>query len=121
MAVAEQTLAPTEAKADTPSEKRPARMLIDGAWVDSLSGAFLSVENPAKRCPVGEVPRGDAADVNGAVEAAARAFPAWSKVAPRDRGRLLLRHRRHPGDTQRGTGPHHCIGDRERIANSGAA
>jgi acyl-CoA reductase-like NAD-dependent aldehyde dehydrogenase len=95
MAAAEQTLAPTEAKPDTSSEKRPARMLIDGAWVDSLSGAFLSVENPAKRCPVGEVPRGDAADVNGAVEAAARAFPAWSKVAPRDRGRLLL----HIADT----------------------
>jgi betaine-aldehyde dehydrogenase len=29
--------------------------------------------------------------VEGAVEAAARAFPAWSKVAPRERGRLLLR------------------------------
>jgi betaine-aldehyde dehydrogenase len=65
-------------------------MLIDGAWVDSLSAALLSVENPAKRCPVAEVPCGDAADVNGAVEAASRAFPAWSKVAPRDRGRLLL-------------------------------
>jgi acyl-CoA reductase-like NAD-dependent aldehyde dehydrogenase len=49
------------------------------------------VENPAKRCPVAEVPRGDAADVNGAVEAAARAFSAWSKIAPRDRGRFLLR------------------------------
>jgi acyl-CoA reductase-like NAD-dependent aldehyde dehydrogenase len=48
-----------------------------------------------KRCPVAEVPRGDAADVNSAVEAATRAFPAWSKVAPRDRGRLLL----HIADT----------------------
>jgi aldehyde dehydrogenase (NAD+) len=46
-------------------------MLIDGAWVDSMSGKFLSVENPAKRCPIAEVPRGDTADVNGAVEAAA--------------------------------------------------
>jgi betaine-aldehyde dehydrogenase len=66
-------------------------MLIDGAWVDSVSGRVLLVENPAKRRPIAEVPRGDTADVNGAVEAAARAFPAWSKVAPRDRGRLLLR------------------------------
>ena len=91
MAVAEQTLAPVIPTPDAAIEKRHARMLIDGAWVDSLSGVFLSIENPAKRCPVAEVPRGDAADVNGAVEAAARAFPAWSKVAPRDRGRLLLR------------------------------
>jgi len=86
MAVAEQTLASAVAGAN-----RQARMLINGAWVDSLSGAHLSVENPAKRSPVAEVPRGDAADVNAAVEAAARAFPAWSKVAPRDRGRMLLR------------------------------
>jgi acyl-CoA reductase-like NAD-dependent aldehyde dehydrogenase len=73
------------------TELRRARMLIDGAWVDSLSGATLTVENPAKRRPIAEIPRGDTADVNGAVEAASRAFPAWSKVAPRDRGRLLLR------------------------------
>jgi betaine-aldehyde dehydrogenase len=84
--VAEQTLASAVAGAN-----RQARMLINGAWVDSLSGAHLTVENPAKRSPVAEVPRGDAADVNAAVEAAARAFPAWSKVAPRDRGRMLLR------------------------------
>jgi acyl-CoA reductase-like NAD-dependent aldehyde dehydrogenase len=73
------------------TELRQARMLIDGAWVDSLSGATLTVENPAKRRPIALIPRGDAADVNGAVEAASRAFPGWSKVAPRDRGRLLLR------------------------------
>ncbi|MGH6682163.1 MAG: aldehyde dehydrogenase family protein, partial [Bradyrhizobium sp.] len=73
------------------ADLRHARMLIDGAWVDSRSGATLTVENPAKRRPIAEIPRGDAADVNAAVEAAARAFPAWSKVAPRDRGRLLLR------------------------------
>jgi len=70
---------------------RHARMLIGGAWVDAMSGATLSVENPAKRQPIASIARGDAADVNGAVEAAAQAFPAWSKIAPRDRGRLLLR------------------------------
>src|ERR1700722_19384859 len=73
------------------AELRRAGMLIDGAWVDSLSGVTLTVENPAKRRPIAVIPRGDAADVNGAVEPASRAFPAWSKVAPRDRGRLLLR------------------------------
>ena len=76
-----------EAKA----QLRHVRMLIDGSWVDSLSGVTLTVENPAKLNLIGTIPRGDAADVAGAVEAAARAFPAWSKVVPRDRGRLLLR------------------------------
>ncbi len=66
-------------------------MLIGGAWVESLSGAALTVENPANRRPIAEIPRGGAADVDVAVAAAARAFPAWSKLAPRDRGRLLLR------------------------------
>ena len=37
------------------------------------------------------MPRADAEDVDRAVKAAAAAFPAWSKVAPRDRGRMLLR------------------------------
>jgi acyl-CoA reductase-like NAD-dependent aldehyde dehydrogenase len=77
----------SQAKADL----RQVRMLIDGAWVNAMSGQALAVENPAKRVAIAEVPRGDAADVEGAVKAAARAFPAWSKVVPRDRGRLLLR------------------------------
>jgi acyl-CoA reductase-like NAD-dependent aldehyde dehydrogenase len=38
-------------------------------------------ENPANREPIAEIPRGDTANVNGAVEAAARAFPTAS-VAP---------------------------------------
>jgi betaine-aldehyde dehydrogenase len=72
-------------------QPRRARMLIDGNWVDSVSGAFLSVENPAKRRPIADIPRGDASDVDRAVRAAAQAFPAWSKIPPRERGRLLLR------------------------------
>ncbi|HUC10592.1 MAG TPA: aldehyde dehydrogenase family protein [Stellaceae bacterium] len=75
----------------TKADLRHVRMLIDGSSADSLCGAFLTVENPAKRQPIATVPRGDAADVDRAVKAAARAFPAWSKLAPRDRGRLLLR------------------------------
>jgi acyl-CoA reductase-like NAD-dependent aldehyde dehydrogenase len=73
------------------ADLRHAQMLIDGKWVDSASGAVLTVENPAKRQPIATIPRGNAADVDGAVAAAARAFPAWSRVVPRDRGRLLLR------------------------------
>ena len=85
MSVTEQT------RPTTAAEPRHARMLIDGKWVDSASGAVLSVENPAKRKPIADIPRGGAADVDRAVRAAAAAFPAWSKVVPRDRGRMLLR------------------------------
>ena len=73
------------------TEQRPARMLIDGNWIGSTSGAVLSVENPAKRIPIADIPRGAAEDVDRAVQAAQKAFPGWSKVPPRQRGRILLR------------------------------
>jgi acyl-CoA reductase-like NAD-dependent aldehyde dehydrogenase len=70
---------------------RRAQMLIDGDWVEAAAGEALTVENPANRQPLAEVPRGPAADVDRAVAAAAKTFPAWSKVAPRERGRMLLK------------------------------
>jgi acyl-CoA reductase-like NAD-dependent aldehyde dehydrogenase len=70
---------------------RHAHMLIAGEWVDSTSGETLDVENPGKRERIADIPRGRAADVERAVMAATQAFPAWSRVPPRERGRLLLR------------------------------
>ena len=66
-----------------------AQMLIDGAWTDGASGKTIDIENPGNRRIIASIPRGGAEDVNRAVEAATKAFPAWSKVAPRDRGRIL--------------------------------
>src|SRR5215475_1418132 len=70
---------------------RKARMLIGGKWVGSAPGEVLEVEDPAHRRPIAEVPRGGAVDVARAVQAAADAFPAWSRTIPRERGRLLAR------------------------------
>src|SRR5438034_1414293 len=66
-------------------------MLIGGQWVESASGARITVENPAKRSPIAEVPRGNAADVERAVAAATKAYAEWRKVVPRDRGKALLK------------------------------
>ena len=66
------------------------QMLIGGEWRDARSGKTLVVENPARREPIGEVPRAQAEDVDLAVEAAAAAFPAWAHTPPRERGRALL-------------------------------
>jgi acyl-CoA reductase-like NAD-dependent aldehyde dehydrogenase len=74
-----------------PTEQRHASMLIGGQWTASASGAVLDVENPAKRRPIGTIPQGAAEDVDRAVNAAQIAFTTWSKVPPRQRGRLLLR------------------------------
>ena len=67
------------------------QMLIGGEWVDSANGETIAVESPGNRTTLGHVPRGDGEDVERAVAAAASAFKSWSKVTPRDRGRLLLR------------------------------
>jgi betaine-aldehyde dehydrogenase len=69
----------------------PKGMLIGGQWVASASGARLTVENPAKKKPIAEVPRGNAADVDRAVTAATKAYAEWRKVPPRERGRALLK------------------------------
>ena len=81
----------TEQTRPVASQPRHVRMLIDGAWVDSVSGATLMVENPGRRTPVASIPAGGAVDVDRAVRAAQKAFPAWSRTVPRQRGRLLLR------------------------------
>ena len=72
---------------------RPHRvqMLIDGVWTDAASGETLVVENPGRRTSIATIPRGAKADVDRAVIAAQKAFAAWSRLPPRQRGRLLLR------------------------------
>jgi len=70
---------------------KKAQMLIGGKWVDSAAGEVLLVEDPAHRKPIAEIPRGRAEDVDRAVKAAAAAYPAWSRVPPRERGKLFLK------------------------------
>jgi betaine-aldehyde dehydrogenase len=79
-----------QARSTAPAPQ-PKGMLIDGQWVAAASGATLTVENPAKRAPIADVPRAAAADVERAVAAASKAFPAWSRVVPRERGKMLLK------------------------------
>lgn len=80
-----------QARPTAASKPRHVHMLIDGAWTDSASGATITVENPARRTPIATVPRAAAQDVDRAVAAAQRAFRAWAKTPPRQRGRLLLK------------------------------
>ncbi len=72
------------------STVKPHKMLIAGQWTDAEDGAVIDIENPGRRTIVATVPRAQSADLNTAVTAAQRAFTSWRKVAPRDRGKLLL-------------------------------
>lgn len=71
----------------------PRAMLIDGEWVQAVSGRTLPVFDPASGERLATVPAGAAEDVDRAVAAARRAFegPDWRKFRPVDRERLLLR------------------------------
>jgi acyl-CoA reductase-like NAD-dependent aldehyde dehydrogenase len=57
-----------------------APILIDGTWIPARVSATREIRNPATLDPVGTVPECGAEDVAAAVEAAARAQPAWWRV-----------------------------------------
>jgi acyl-CoA reductase-like NAD-dependent aldehyde dehydrogenase len=66
-------------------------MIINGERVGAASGATMEVKNPANGQVVDTVPKADASDTRRAIEAAAAAFPAWSKMPPTKRSDILLR------------------------------
>lgn len=69
------------------------KMLIDGKWVDALSGKMLPVEDPATQEVIAHVPAAEKADVDRAVAAARRAFDTgpWSRLSPAERSVMVWR------------------------------
>jgi succinate-semialdehyde dehydrogenase/glutarate-semialdehyde dehydrogenase len=66
-------------------------MFIGGEEVESESGAWFDVTNPATGELVDKVPKGTREDAKKAVDAADQAFRAWSKTPALERSRALLR------------------------------
>ncbi len=66
---------------------------IDGAAVDSASGATLEVANPARKQVFATVQASDAADIDRAVRAATAQLEGgpWSRLSGAQRGRLMQR------------------------------
>lgn len=71
----------------------PTRAFIDGTHVPALSGETLDCVFPADGRILGQVAACGAADVDVAVASARRAFDAgrWSRMAPQERRKVLLR------------------------------
>ena len=63
------------------------KLLIGGEFVDALDGATLDVINPYDGSVLAKVAEAKAADVDRAVVAAEKAFPAWKALAAAQRGR----------------------------------
>ncbi len=79
------------ASPSTSSSDRPTQMLIGGRWQGAVGGGTLLVTNPADESTLAEVAYGGRADADLAVEAAAKAFPAWSKTTAYERAKILKR------------------------------
>jgi succinate-semialdehyde dehydrogenase/glutarate-semialdehyde dehydrogenase len=68
-----------------------ARAYVDGRWIDADDGATFAVLNPATGETLAELPRLGAGETRRAIEAAARALPAWKGRAAKDRAHVLRR------------------------------
>jgi len=67
------------------------KMFIGGQWVATQDGRTLPVIDPADGQPFDEIPRGTAADVDRAVQAARAASGGWGSTTATERGRILCK------------------------------
>lgn len=65
------------------------KLFIDGKFVDALAGRTIDVINPHNGSLITKVAAAGAEDVDIAVAAAAKAFPAWRDTSATERGDLL--------------------------------
>jgi aldehyde dehydrogenase (NAD+) len=65
------------------------RLFIDGKFVEGHSGKKFPLHSPATEEVVAHVCEADEVDVDDAVAAAKKAFPAWSKSPPHYKAGLL--------------------------------
>lgn len=64
---------------------------IDGCQCASRNGRYLDVHEPAIGAVYAQCPDSDAADIDAAVSAAQRAFPAWAATSTVERAGILNR------------------------------
>ncbi|CAL5872399.1 uncharacterized protein PFLUO_LOCUS6663 [Penicillium psychrofluorescens] len=78
----------------TSHESNPPRLhhFIDGYFGNnSESGKWIESINPRSGKLLLQIPSGTVTDVDRAVDAASRAFPAWSKTSRQERSQVLIR------------------------------
>lgn len=71
--------------------KMNTQLFINGQFVDAKNGTTIDVLNPANGELITKIAAAEAEDVDIAVAAAQKAFPAWAETPAAERGRLLLK------------------------------
>ncbi|HVY48506.1 MAG TPA: aldehyde dehydrogenase family protein [Minicystis sp.] len=69
----------------------PQRLFLDNAERDALSGETMPTDDPATGEVLTTLARGRKEDVDLAVASAAKAFPAWARLDPNEKTRLLFK------------------------------
>lgn len=65
--------------------------MINGRWRDASGKETLAVTNPANGQQLGNVPKMGAGETREAIDAAARALPAWRALTAKERSSILRR------------------------------
>jgi len=81
----------SQATQSHPGLQIETRLFIGGEFVPAAQGGKITVTNPHDNSTLAEIAEATAPDIDRAVDAARRAFPAWKRVSASDRGRLLLK------------------------------
>ena len=67
------------------------KLLVDGKWIESTATEYGDIANPSTGEIIGKVPMCSAKDVDLAVQAAQKAFPAWRDTPIVERARVMFK------------------------------
>lgn len=68
------------------------KLLINGEFVESASGQYVDVTNPATGDIIAQVPLSSQEETDRAVTYATQAFQSWKKVPVTERARVMMRY-----------------------------
>src|SRR6202789_3949598 len=91
MSTSSTVAAPVSNLAARPSFKEKYDHFIGGKWVAPDSGQYFDNVSPIDGKVFTQVARGNARDIEKAIDAAHTAFPLWSKTSAAYRSNLLLK------------------------------
>ncbi len=66
---------------------------VDGQWIEADDQTSFEVVDPARRVPIASVPKLGVAETRRAIDAAAKAGPAWRAMTAAKRGAILRKWR----------------------------
>jgi succinate-semialdehyde dehydrogenase/glutarate-semialdehyde dehydrogenase len=65
------------------------QLLIDGQWRDARAGRTMPIVNPASGAVIGSLAYAEKADLDEALEAAAKGFDTWKRVSAYERSKIM--------------------------------